>query len=94
MLIDCDDDIAEAKKLKAEPFNLIYRTPQRGEPKLVSRDDADNPALTYTAMLKKIADTKKMFMTTYYVAEIDDVGDDSTTIVAPNISPPGASPFG
>ena len=54
MLIDCDDDIAEAKKLKAEPFNLIYRTPQRGEPKLVSRDDADNPALTYTSMLKRL----------------------------------------
>ena len=94
MLIDCDDDIAEAKKMKAEPFNLIYRTPQRGEPKLVARDDDDNPALTYAAMLKKIADTKRMFITPDSVAKIDDVGDDSATVVASNISPPGASPFG
>jgi len=61
---------------------------------LVARDDDDNPALTYTAMLKNIADTKRIFITPDFVAKIDDVGDDSATIVASNISPPGASPFG
>ena len=83
MLIDCDDNITEAKNLKAEPFTLIYHTPQCREPKLVSKDNADNPVLTYTAMLKKIADTKKMCMITDSVAEIDDVGDDSAKILLP-----------
>ena len=52
MLIDYDDDIAESKKLDAEPFNIMYQTHQRGEPTLVLRDDADNPALTYSNTLK------------------------------------------
>ena len=46
MLIDCDDDVAEARKLHSKPLSLIYRTSQCGESKLISNTNTDNIALT------------------------------------------------
>lgn len=82
VLIYRDDVIAKSKKINAAPFNLIYRTPQHGEPKINSREDVDNPVLINTSMLKKIADTKRMVTRTNTGAEFDYIGDDSALFVA------------
>ena len=61
IVFDCDNDVAKAKKLNSKPFTLVNKSPQRGTPPLIPKQDADNTALINYVMLQKIKDTKKLF---------------------------------
>jgi len=86
MVINCNDGVAEFSTLNCAPSSLVYKSPQRGLPHSIPKENADSNALhADSSVMMKIKETREFFSTvgkpkTEVTFQVTDGSDGSTNV--------------